>query len=45
MSFVVNGIPVASQTDTTLRRGGAGVFVGGDGNEVALDRIAVSASR
>ncbi len=45
MSFVVNGIPVASQTDTTLRRGGAGVFVGGDGNEVALDRIAVSSSR
>jgi len=45
MSFVVNGIPVASQTDTTLRRGGAGVFVGGDGNEVALDRIAVSSPR
>ena len=45
MSFVVNGIPVASQTDSTLRRGGAGVFVGGDGNEVALDRITVSSPR
>ena len=45
MSFVVNGIPVASQTDTALRRGGAGVFVGGDGNQVALDRITVSSPR
>ena len=45
MSFVVNGIPVASQTDSTLGRGGAGLFVGGDGNEVALDRITVSSAR
>jgi hypothetical protein len=45
MSFVVNGTPVASQTDTVLRRGGAGVFVGGDGNQVALERIAVSSPR
>jgi hypothetical protein len=42
MSFVVNGIPVASQTDSVLRTGGAGVFVGGDSNQVALDRIVVS---
>ena len=42
MNFVVNGIPVASQTDTVLRTGGAGVFVGGDSNQVALDRIIVS---
>jgi len=45
MSFVVNGEPVASQTDTTLRSGAAGVFVGGDGNQVALDRITVSSPR
>ena len=42
LSFVVNGIPVASQTDNVLRTGGAGVFVGGDSNQVALDRIVVS---
>jgi hypothetical protein len=45
LSFVVNGIPVASQTDTTLRTGATGVFVGGDGNEVSLDRIVVSSTR
>ena len=45
MSFVVNGIPVASQTDTALRSGAAGLFVGGDGNQVAVERIAVSSSR
>jgi hypothetical protein len=45
MSFVVNGIPVASQTDTVLRTGAVGVFVGGDNNEVALDRNAVSSPR
>jgi len=45
LSFDVNGVPVASQTDAVLRTGAAGVFVGGDGNEVALDRIAVSAAR
>ena len=45
LSFVVNGIPVASQTDTVLHRGGAGVFVGGDGNQVAVDRITVSVPR
>jgi hypothetical protein len=42
LSFVVNGIPVASQTDTLFHSGAAGVFVGGDSNEVAVDRIAVS---
>ena len=45
MSFVVNGVPVASQTDTALHHGGAGVFVGGDGNLVAVDRITVSGPR
>jgi hypothetical protein len=41
LSFLVNGIPVASQRDTMLRRGGVGVFVGGDGNSVAVERLAV----
>lgn len=45
LSFVVNGIPVASQTDTLLRTGAAGVFVGGDTNQVAVDRIVVSSTR
>ena len=42
LSFVVNGIPVASQMDSLFHGGAAGVFVGGDTNEVAVDRIAVS---
>jgi hypothetical protein len=42
LSFVVNGIPVASQMDSLYHGGAAGVFVGGDTNEVAVDRIAVS---
>ena len=45
LSFLVNGVPVASQTDTLLHTGAAGVFVGGDGNEVALDRVAVRVQR
>jgi hypothetical protein len=44
LSFVVNGIPVASQPDSALRTGAAGVFVGGDGNEVALERVTVSST-
>jgi hypothetical protein len=40
--FLVNGIEVTRQTDTTLPRGGGvGIFVGGDGNEVALDRFSL----
>jgi len=45
LSFLVNGIPVASQTDTLLHAGAAGIFVGGDGNEVALDRVVVRTPR
>ncbi len=45
LSFLVNGIPVASQTDTQLHIGAAGVYVGGDGNEVTLDRVTVSVPR
>jgi hypothetical protein len=45
MSFVVNGIPVASQRDTVLGRGGVGLFTGGDGNHVALERLTVRVPR
>lgn len=41
LSFQVNGIPVASQIDQLLHAGTAGVFVGGDGNQVSLDRMTV----
>src|SRR5205823_6582418 len=32
---------VASQVDAVLPAGGVGVFVGGDGNDVVLDRLSV----
>ena len=39
--FLVNGAEVASLEDDALGEGSVGVFVGGDGNDVALDRFAV----
>jgi hypothetical protein len=41
LSFQVNGIAVASKTDTTLGAGGIGIFVGGDMNEVSVSHFAV----
>jgi Domain of unknown function (DUF4388) len=41
LTFIVNATEVASVQDDTLKTGGVGVFVGGDNNEVALDRFAV----
>jgi hypothetical protein len=41
LTFIVNGTEVASVQDNTLPAGGVGVFVGGDNNEVALDRFVV----
>jgi hypothetical protein len=41
MTFVINGTQVASVQDNALPTGGVGVFVGGDYNEVALDRFTV----
>ena len=41
LSFLVNGVPVASQTDGVLHSGKPGIFVGGDGNQVTLDRVVV----
>jgi LPXTG-site transpeptidase (sortase) family protein len=42
--MLVNGIQVASRVDEVLAAGGVGVFVGGDGNEVALHRFTVRTS-
>jgi hypothetical protein len=44
LSFLVNGFEVATHLDTgpaALREGAVGVFVGGDLNEVLLERFAV----
>ncbi len=41
LSFSVNGAELAEIQDDTLPAGGVGVFVGGDHNEVALDRFLV----
>ena len=41
LTFMVNATEVATVQDDTLGAGGVGVFVGGDYNEVALDRFAV----
>jgi hypothetical protein len=41
--FVVNGVEVTRQTDAALpSSGGVGIFVGGDGNEVAVDRFTLA---
>jgi hypothetical protein len=45
LSFLVNSIPVASQLDTVLHGGSVGLFTGGDGNEVAVDRVTVRVPR
>jgi predicted metalloprotease len=42
LTFIVNGAPVA-QLSTAMPGGRVGVFVGGDGNQVALDRFVVQA--
>jgi hypothetical protein len=41
LTFLVNGVPVASQVDTMLHAGKPGIFVGGDDNQVTLDRVVV----
>jgi signal peptidase I len=43
LTLVVNGSEVAHVADGTLSGGGVGVFVGGDLNQVALDRLVVQA--
>jgi hypothetical protein len=41
LSMSVNGSVVASATDSSFANGRVGVFVGGDGNDVALTRFTV----
>jgi hypothetical protein len=41
LTFLVNGKQVASQVDAVLADGAAGIFVGGDFNEVVLERFVV----
>jgi hypothetical protein len=41
LKFLVNGTVVKTVTDTLLQRGGVGLFVGGDGNSVAVERLSV----
>jgi hypothetical protein len=41
LTFSVNGAQVASVQDGALASGGIGVFVGGDYNEVAVDRFSI----
>ena len=43
LTFLVNGAEVASLTDGALAEGGVSLFVGGDGNDVAVRRLAVQA--
>jgi hypothetical protein len=41
LTFLVNGIEAATLVDALLSSGRVGVFVGGDNNEVVLDRFTV----
>jgi hypothetical protein len=40
-TLLVNGREVMTQSDSTLTTGGVGIYVGGDNNEVAVDRFTV----
>jgi hypothetical protein len=41
LTFSVNGVQVASRTDSTYPAGGVGLFVGGDSNQVAVDHFSI----
>ena len=41
LSLSINGTTVATRTDATFTAGGVGLFVGGDGNQVAVDRFTI----
>jgi Domain of unknown function (DUF4388) len=41
LSLLVNGAQAATRTDATLKAGGAGLFVGGDGNQVSVDHVSI----
>jgi hypothetical protein len=42
-AFSVNDLPVAQLSDDRLATGAVGVFAGGDGNQVTLERFTVAA--
>jgi hypothetical protein len=44
LTFTINGTQVGSVEDGAPMAGGAGVFVGGDYNDVALDRFSIEAA-
>jgi hypothetical protein len=41
LTLSVNGVQVAMRSDNTLATGGVGLFVGGDGNQVAVEHFSV----
>jgi hypothetical protein len=41
LTLSINGAEVATRTDATLPSGRTGIFVGGDGNQVAVDHLTV----
>jgi Domain of unknown function (DUF4388) len=43
LSLIVNGTQVATRTDNSFTSGRAGLFVGGDGNQVAISRYTIQA--
>ena len=45
LTLLVNGVEVAGVEDAALPEGGVGIFVGGDLNEVAVDRFVVELPR
>jgi hypothetical protein len=42
LTLIVNGVEVASVTDAALAEGALGIFAGGDGNQVLLERFTVT---
>ena len=42
LTLIVNGLEVASVTDAALAEGAVGIFAGGDGNHVLLERFTVT---
>ena len=41
LGLTVNGTAVATRTDSSFAAGGAGLFVGGDGNQVAVSHFSI----
>jgi hypothetical protein len=45
MSFVINGTTVTTLTDSKLKQGGVGIFVGGDGDHFQVNNLVVRAPK